>query len=51
MGSLAISTCDEHTAIQYAADELARCLSTAGLTVTLEGEGGFSGIWLRPDLP
>ncbi len=41
MTSYTISTCDEHPAIDYAAEELARCLKGAGLTVTFGGEGDF----------
>ena len=41
MASFTISTCDEHSAIDYAAQELARCLTTAGLSARREPEGDF----------
>ena len=36
-----ISICDQHPAIQYAAEELARCLSAGGMTARVAETGGF----------
>jgi hypothetical protein len=39
MASVTVCTCDEHPAIQYAAEELARCLTAGGAAAALGDEG------------
>ena len=41
MKTFNVSVRDEHPAIEYAAQELVRCLGSAGVTATLGGEGDF----------